>query len=444
MQGWAAAPAAAGERKTLRRLGVFVSELGRATARTDFVRRRIATARPDRLVRMIPDAAPVVRPAVLSDQFRRATFGGPRRNSAPCPWVRAAVRPITLRGEPHLQFSYFDERKDVTRNVRTADAGPVLDELLGWAFSAIHLATAAEETDVQLSKKGKLLVRTKPVAAAAALPADHNRAKNHPLPEGKANRLLEVMGVMSAGGQVKATMRAKFTQINEFLRHLSHALDAADLRQQPRPLELLDCGCGSSFLTLAAHHYLNDALGVPAKLVGVDVNEDVVRKSAAKAGKLGAAVNFQVNPIAAANASPDIVLALHACDTATDDAIARAITGGAKVLLCVPCCHHHLNAQLKPVGPAEVLRPLLRHGLMLQRSADLFTDALRALRLRIAGFKTDVVEFVGSEHTPRNLMIRAVRTEPPGDERFVREYLELKAFLGVVPYLETLLGLPGA
>jgi Methyltransferase domain len=133
------------------------------------------------------------------------------------------------------------------------------------------------------------------------------------------------------------------------------------------------------------------------------------------------------------------VLALHACDTATDDAIARAINGGAKVLLCVPCCHHHLNAQLKATGPAEVLRPLLRHGLMLQRSADLLTDAIRALLLRVAGYKTDVVEFVGSEHTPRNLMIRAVKAEPPGDPRFVREYQELKAFLGVEPYLGGLL-----
>ncbi len=391
------------------------------------------------------DPAAVIRAAVLSDTFRRATFGGPRRTPfgtgglVPCPWVRVTVRAILLRGEPHLQFSYFDDRKDVTRNVRTAAAGPPLDDLIGWSFGNAHLTTAADETDLQISKKGKVLVRTKQVATADETPAAHNRVKDQPLPEGKADRLLEVMGVMTAGGQVKPTMRAKFTQINEFLRHLTHALDAAELRQLPRPLELLDCGCGSSHLTLAAHHYLNDVLGVPAKLIGVDVNEEVIRKSVAKAGKLGANVNFEVTRIAAASASPDVVLALHACDTATDDAIARAVTGGAKVLLCVPCCHHHLNAQLKPAGPAEVLRPLLRHGLMLQRSADLFTDALRAQLLRVAGYKTDVVEFVGSEHTPRNLMIRAVKGEPAGDERFVREYRELKQFLGVEPYMEGLL-----
>jgi len=391
------------------------------------------------------DPAPVIRPAILSDGFRKGTFGGPRRNSIPCPWVRVAVRSIPLRGEPHLQFSYFDERKHITRNVRVADAERVVDELIGWAFSAVHLSTATEETDLQLSKKGKVLVRTKPVAEPTDAPAAHNRVKDQPLPEGKADRLLEVMGVMSAGGQVKPSMRAKFTQINEFLKHLQHALGAAGLLELDRPLELLDCGCGSAYLTLAAHHFLNHVLGVPARLIGVDVNEEVIRKSVAKAGKLAAVgLNFEVNKIATADAKADVVLALHACDTATDDAIARAVNGNAKVLLCVPCCHHHLNAQLRPVGPSEVLRPLFRHGLMLQRSADLFTDAIRSLLLRVAGYKTDVVEFVGTEHTPRNLMIRAVKSEPPGDPRFVREYQELKAFLGVEPYLEKLVPLsPG-
>ncbi|MCU0702799.1 MAG: SAM-dependent methyltransferase [Fimbriiglobus sp.] len=385
------------------------------------------------------DPAPVIRPAVLSADFRRATFGGPRRNSAPCPWVKVAIRSIPLRGVPHLQFSYFDERKNVTRNIPLTDASPALDELIAWAFGNIHITTAAEEIDLQISKKGKVLVRTKPVAVPTEVPIAHNRTKDHPLPEGKADRLLEVMGVMSAGGQVRATMRAKFTQINEFLRQLRHTLETAELLGLDRPLEILDCGCGSSHLTLAAHHYLNEILGVPARLIGVDVNQEVIRKSAAKAGKLGAAINFQVNPIAAAEAKPDVVLALHACDTATDDAIARAVLSGAKVLLCVPCCHHHLNTQLKANGPAEVLRPLLRHGLLLQRSADLLTDALRALLLRIQGYKTDVVEFVGSEHTARNLMIRAVKGEAPNDPRFVREYRELKSFLGVEPYLEAMI-----
>ncbi len=384
------------------------------------------------------DPAVAVRDTVLAPGFRRATFGGPRRSVEPCPWLRAEVRAVVLRDVPHLQFNLFDGRKTLTRNYAVPAAGPPLDELVAFAFSGVHLSTDAEEIDLRVSKKGKVLLSRKQAAWERAAPAAHNRTKDQPLPEGKADHLLEVMGVMARGGQVKPTMRAKFTQINEFLRHLTFALDGAGLNALGRPLELLDAGCGSAYLTLAAHHYLNSVLGVPAKLIGVDVNEEVIRKSTAKAEKLGAAVNFATSSIAAADVKPDVVLALHACDTATDDAIARAIRSDAKMLLCAPCCHHHLNAQLKASGPAEVLRPLLRHGLLLQRQADLATDAIRALVLRIAGYRTDVVEFVGSEHTPRNLLIRAVKVEPPGNEQFVREYRELTAFLGVTPYLEGL------
>src|SRR6185437_16912575 len=144
------------------------------------------------------------------------------------------------------------------------------------------------------------------------------------------------------------------------------------------------------------------------------------------------------DPIAAVAAKPDIVFALHACDTATDDAIALTVRSRAKLLLSVPCCHHHLNDAIRADGPAEPLRPLLRHGILRQRQADLVTDAFRALILRIAGYRTDVVEFVSPEHTARNLMIRAIGGLPPGDPAFLREYRKMKHFWGVTPYLERL------
>jgi hypothetical protein len=209
-------------------------------------------------------ARELVTAAVLGPGFRRATFGGATRGEPASPWVRVVVRPVELRGEPHLQFSYFDAKKDTTRNFPAADAGPPLDELVALQFSGIHVTTDAEEIDVRTTKKGKVLVGRRGVAAGAAEPEPHNRAKDVPLPEGKADRLLEVMGVATADGRVRPTMRAKFTQINEFLKQLRHALAAAELERAGRPLDILDCGCGSSYLTLAAHHYLNDVLGVPA------------------------------------------------------------------------------------------------------------------------------------------------------------------------------------
>jgi hypothetical protein len=189
---------------------------------------------------------------------------------------------------------------------------------------------------------------------------------------------------------------------------------------------------------------LNNVVGLPAHLLGVDVNDELIRKSMAKAETLGADdLKFACDRIAALrDARPDVVLALHACDTATDDAIGLAVATGAKLLLSVPCCHHHLNKSLRPTGPAEVLRPILRHNILQQRTADLATDAFRALLLRIMGYRTDVVEFVSPEHTARNLMIRAVRSASVGEPSFLSEYRELRRFLGVTPYLEQILGDP--
>ncbi len=385
----------------------------------------------------------LVSAAVLGPGFRRATFGGVTRGESPSPWVRVVVRPVELRGEVCLQFSHFDGKKDITQNYPVRDAEAPLSEILALGFSGIHITTDAEEIDIRTTKKGKVLVGRRKVNGGVAEPEPHNRVKDVPLPEGKADRLLEVMGIATADGRVRPTMRAKFTQINEFLKQLQHALAAAELENLGRPVEILDCGCGSSYLTLAAHHYLNDVLGVPAHLLGVDVNEEVIRKSIEKGERIGAGgLSFACGRIGGIEAKPDIVLALHACDTATDDAIAQAVRGEAKLLLSVPCCHHALNRELRPEGPAEVLRPLLRHGILRERTADLVTDAFRALALRIMGYRTDVVEFISTEHTARNLMIRAIRGAPLSDAAHVAEYREMRRFWGVTPYIETALGEP--
>lgn len=377
----------------------------------------------------------LVRGTVLGGGFRRGTFGGAIRGT-PSEWGRVTIRPVLLRGESHLQFSYFDGRKDFSRNLTPADAGPALDEVLNIGYSGIHLESATEEIDLRTSKKGKVFVGRKKMQRDAGIES-HNRVKDLPLPEGRADRLLEVMGIATTDGRIKPTMRAKFTQINEFLKHLTHRLDDAELRSLGRPLEILDCGCGSSYLTLAAHHYLNDVLAIPARLIGVDVNDEVIRKSVQRAERLGAAeVNFTCSPIQAVEAKPDIVFALHACDTATDDALARAVASETKLILSVPCCHHHLNEQIQ----SEVLRPILRHGILHQRAADIATDAFRALALRIMGYRTEVVEFISPEHTARNLMIRAVRGVPAGEAAFIREYQDMKRFWNATPFIETALG----
>ena len=382
----------------------------------------------------------LVTDAVLGPGFVRATFAGPRRTDADAPWVRVVVRPVDLRAGRMIQFAYFDPTKCSTKNAAGEGAAARLGEVLDLGFGGVHVTTEAEEIDIRTTKKGRVIVGRRKAGVKAATDTAHNRAKDLPLPEGRADRLLEALGVLDRNGRVRPAMRAKFTQVNEFLTHLRHLLPEAGLTALGRPVEIMDCGCGASHLTLAAHHYLNAVLGVPSRVIGVDVNDELVRKSAERADKLGGGVNFACGPIAAADAKPDVVLALHACDTATDDALAAAVKAGARLVLSVPCCHHALNEAISADGPAVVLRPVLRHGILRQRTADLVTDAFRASALRIMGYKTDVVEFVSPEHTARNLMIRAVGGLPVGEPAFVAEYAELKQFWGVTPYIGRVLG----
>ncbi len=388
-------------------------------------------------------ARTLITDTVLAPGFRRATFAGVARAANPAGWVRVVVRPVELRGGRFLQFAYYDARQSHTHNATSDEASARLDDVLAIGFSAVHLDSDTGETDVRVTKKGKVLIGRRAAVGAAPADASHNRIKDVPLPEGRADHLLETLGIMTADGRVRPTMRAKFAQVNEFLKHLDHKLDDAGLRDLGRPVEILDCGSGSGHLTLAAHHYLNDILGIPARVVGVDANPHVVEKSTAAAGQVGAeGAGFACTRIGAFDAKPDVVLALHACDTATDDAIAQAVRSEARLLLSVPCCHQALNSTVKADGPAAVLRPVLRHGILQQRTADILTDALRALALRIMGYRTDVVEFISPEHTARNLMIRAVRGAPVGDAAFVSDYVEMRRFWGVTPYIEQALGEP--
>ena len=394
---------------------------------------------------MPPDESlfPLVADLLTRPDFRRAAFAGVRRRPGDSPWLRAEIRPVELRGERHLQFSYFDAKKNIVKNHRLDDIAAPLAELLALGFAGTHVATADEEVDIQITKKGKTIIGRKRVEARPEPVAVHNRVKEAPLAEDRPDGLLQVMGIQTREGHIRPTMRAKFTQINEFLRQIAHAIDEADLRALGRELEILDCGCGSSHLTLAAHHYLNAILGIASKLIGVDVNEELIRKSMARSEMIGAKrLAFACGRIDAAGTQPDIVLALHACDTATDDAIAQAIRHDAKILLAVPCCHHHLNDRIEAVGPAAALRPILRHGILHERAADLATDAFRAAALRVMGYRTAVIEFISPEHTARNLMIRAIRVGEVGRPDAVAEYMEMRRFWNVEPYIESALGTP--
>ena len=208
-----------------------------------------------------------------------------------------------------------------------------------------------------------------------------------------------------------------------------------------RPLHIVDCGCGNAYLSFAIYYYLNHMLHVPVQLVGIDVNRALIERRSKQVRNLGLGwrdLTFETARIGEYNPAqpPDIVLALHACDTATDEALAQAVKWQSKMILAVPCCHHHLQQQLGRQPP--LLRPVYRHGILKERLGDVLTDALRALLLQIVGYRAEVIQFISSEHTDKNLMIRAVRTGAPGAS-LVSEYKELTAFFEVRPFLQELL-----
>ncbi|HJT58315.1 MAG TPA: SAM-dependent methyltransferase [Ktedonobacteraceae bacterium] len=368
----------------------------------------------------------------------RDKYAGDHKGRPYLPWRQVIVRPVFIKKEWHLQFSYFTEKQDITKNYRGSQADEKLDEILALPFNAILVQTTDQNLHVTFTKKGAPVIHTEKLAVPNAQPdLAHDTSKKLPLPADRPDPFLQAVGIMDDQGKIRPSMHGKFSQINEFLKLLEHT---GELEQfEKTPVNILDCGCGSAYLSFAAYHYLNDVRGIPARLMGIDVNEMLIEKDNKESEHL-AYTNacFQRSSIIdyQPDVPPDIVLALHACDTATDEAIAQGIRWQSRLILCAPCCHHHLQQQLQTVEP---FAPVFRHGILKQRMGDMLTDAFRALILRMLGYKTDVVEFVSPEHTDKNLLIRAVKRAPQDTAQFVEEYLALKRYWRVTPYLETLL-----
>ncbi len=390
--------------------------------------------------RMDEDYRALLLGAILDDSFVEAAFQGAQRGTPP-PWPRVTIRPVLLRGERHWQFTYFDGRQDTSKNYGSAEAEARLAELLALPFKSVTATTTAETVRVQFSKKGRpILHREARQGAPIALDLAHDRAKPNILAEEQPPDFLRAIGVATADGRVRADQRRKFNQINEFLRLMDESGAVDDLRADP--IRVIDLGCGSAALTFAVYHYLNTIKGRPATVIGVDAKAHLMERHNDTAARLGwPGMHFEAARIEEYEAAdaPDVVLALHACDTATDEALARAVGWGSRLIFSAPCCHHHLQAQLAAAETPEPFRPVARHGILRERLGDLLTDALRAHILRLLGYRAEVLEFVAVEHTPKNLMIRAVHTGAAAPAALVAEYQALKSYWGVTPYLEELL-----
>jgi len=389
----------------------------------------------------LPDALARVRDLVLDDQaLVRALATGRRRGQRP-QWRRVELRYVDLKAGRHLQVTRYDDTQAHVSNYR--DPAAVLDELLAEPFGNWHVDTATLGLQLRVTKSGDAVVSVHETAAEPE--RSHDRAKARLLPED--DPVLVELGISDLDGRVKPSRRAKYRQVEEFVRELQAALDDAleSGRLRPTeadPLRVVDLGCGNAYLTFAAHAWLTRVRGLPVRLVGVDVKEQSRRHNAEVARRLG--VEDEVTFVQAGiddvrlDESPHVVLALHACDTATDDALARAVDWGAPLVLAAPCCHKDVSRQLREHPAPEPYALLTRDGILRERFADTLTDALRAALLRTRGYRVEVVEFVGSEHTPRNTLIRALATGASG-EQAEQEYAELTGSWQVTPRLAELL-----
>ena len=350
------------------------------------------------------------------DALVRALASGRQRGRQP-QWRRVELRYVDLKGGRHLQVTAYDATQAHTQNHPVGEpAREVVDALLDEPFGNWHVETATETSQVRVTKRLEAVVHTTPRPVPVEARRDHDRDKPRLLAED--DPLFAALGLADAEGRIKPSRRAKYRQVEEFLRALDatigEALAGGHLRRPTAeaPLRVVDLGCGNAYLTLAAVRFLGQVRELPVRVTGVDVKEQSREHSSRLTAQLGLDATFVAGTIGEVELAepPEVVLALHACDTATDDALGRAVGWQAPVVLAAPCCHHDLAAQLRRAPTPAPYQMLTRHGILRERLADTLTDAVRATLLRLEGYRVEVVEFVESEHTPRNTLLRAVRT----------------------------------
>ena len=382
----------------------------------------------DEILRLLPE--------ILNIDFIRGTISNPRDKEG---IIKIRVRPLEKKGELYFQLESFTKTQAFHENLTAKDACRKIAGVME-RFGQMQIETVGEECTVLVSKKGKVTVRRKK-RKTEARPADrsHNRKKHYILEEGVPVPFLRDLGVMTEDGKIVRTKTDKFRQINRFLEFIEDILPRLE---KGRELTILDFGCGKSYLTFAMYHYLHELRGYDIRIIGLDLKKDVIDHCGKLAEKYGYdKLTFLVGDIADYDGVDrvDMVVTLHACDTATDYALAKAVGWGAEVILSVPCCQHELNAQFASRdGCAEVMAPVMDYGLLRERFAALATDGLRAKYLEREGYETQVLEFIDMEHTPKNILLRAVKTGRK-DGRAAEEIRKCIEFLGAAPTLGRLL-----
>ncbi len=392
-----------------------------------------------------------IRARVLGEGFMKIVQTV-RRNGKT---FRISMRPVSIGGEVRYQAEMVDDGQVRVKNLDTNAAAEGLEEIIAQKGARdLHLMTAKGDLHVRVTRKGHVMATRSAEMDRVVKVQPHDRVKKTPLTSFASEALLRVIGLTDGEGKIRASMRGKYDQVNEFLKVIADVLKGAQAPEGTQPFTVVDCGCGKAYLTLALYFYLTQTLNFPnVCVIGVDRREDVVSAAKKMADQLDVPdkvlfaqsdlETFDVGAFLAENgcaverSNPvSMVISLHACDTATDEALAKGVEWKTRYIVSAHCCQHELQKTIS-TNANGAFAGVLRHGILRERLCDILTDSFRAMILRILGFKTQVVEFVSPDATARNILLRAEYGVKPGQGVTVTEYLNLRDYWKVTPWLET-------
>jgi SAM-dependent methyltransferase len=363
-----------------------------------------------------------------------ATFSGIKNKSLKT-FNKVTIKKVMIKNELKHQFEYIYDKNVEHKNLNKVDSINEIDNLLQTYFKQALINTLESDYHILVSKSGVAKINKK-AATKKFEEISHNRKKKYILNEGELTSFLVELGIMTADGKVINSKYDKFKQINRYLELVSDCIPYLD---KNKTIRIIDFGCGKAYLTFALYDFLVLKMGYNVEIVGLDLKENVINFCSNLAKKLNFDdLRFVQGDIKGFNEfkNVDMVISLHACNTATDDALATAVNWGAKVILAVPCCQHELLKKIKN----KKMVPMLKYGIIKEKLSSLLTDSLRANVLEIMGYRTQVLEFIDMEHTPKNIMIRAFFEEISNVDKVVEEYKEFKKEWQISPYIEEAFG----
>lgn len=370
-----------------------------------------------------------LRQCLFEDTLVKIIFSSPRKKSLP--YRKITLRPVLLQGKLAFQAEYHYEKKAIHENVTSQEAISFCLDFILRDFKQVNLFTEQEDVQILAAKPNKPHITRKP-GTLRRQELSHNHSKNYIIPDKMPCDFLIRLGVMDEKGQVYQKHYSKFRQINRFLEILQDVFPSLS-PEQGKPLRIIDFGCGKAYLTFALYYFLNIRQGLNVEIIGLDLKEDVISFCSQVADDLHyEGLTFLMGDIADFTSDrADMVVTLHACDTATDFALINAVKWNTKVILSVPCCQHELFGQIQN----HLHQPMLKHGIIKDKFTELLTDSLRGLKLEAWGYDVSMIEFTSLEHTSKNIMIKAVKTGGR-NRKAEAQYEALKGFYGVEPAID--------